>query len=42
MVVRLGAWLKSEGRRQRRPKKSRRTNKAENYDLSGHGTLQQM
>jgi len=42
MVVRLGAWLKSDGAPAAPTEKSRRTNKAENYDLSGHGTLQQM
>jgi len=42
MVVRLGAWLKTGGAPAAPTKKSRRANKAGNYGLSGHGTLQQM
>jgi len=42
MVVRLGAWLKTGGAPAAPTEKSRRANKADNYGLTGHGTLQQM
>jgi len=42
MVVRLGAWLKSGGAPAAPAEKTRRANKAGNYGLTGHGTLQQM
>jgi len=42
MVVSLGAWLKTGGAPAAPAEKSRRANKAGNYGLSGHGTLQQM
>jgi len=42
MVVRLGAWLKTCGAAAAPAEISRRTNKADDYGLSGHGALQQM
>jgi len=42
MVVRLGAWLKTGGAAAAPVEKSRHANKAGNYGLTGHGTLQQM
>jgi len=38
----LGAWLKTGGAPAAPAEISRRANKADNYGLSGHGTLQQM
>ena len=38
----LGAWLKTGGAALAPAELSRRANKADNYGLSGHGTLQQM
>jgi len=42
MVVRFGAWLKTGGAPAAPTEKSRRANKADNYGLTGHGTLLQM
>jgi len=42
MVVRLGAWLKTGGAAGAPAEKSRRANKADDYGLTGHGTMQQM
>jgi len=38
----LGAWLKTGGAALAPAEISRRANKADNYGLTGHGTLQQM
>jgi len=42
MVGRLGAWLNAGGAPAATTEKSRHANKAGNYGLIGHGTLQQM
>jgi len=42
MVVRFGAWLKTGGAPAAPAEISRHANKADNYGLTGHGTLQQM
>jgi len=42
MVARLGAWPKTGGAAAAPAEKSRRADKADNYGVSGHGTLQQM
>jgi len=42
MFVRLGAWLETGGAPAAPDEEVRHANKAGNYGLTGHGTLQQM